>query len=165
MDYKIGDVGPGRGNIFWVNSGTESGPKFMELAPSDWYQGSGGQDVAMVWALEESDVKKVQKNSRAVGHGQRNADAIDAADIVCGPLFQISLSTRSEEWTLPTIEELLLIYSNLHLKGLGDLKGHQYWSSSVFVSPYVLSVDFRSGEEMGTHFGTALNVRPVRGLF
>ncbi|MFM8847126.1 MAG: hypothetical protein ACKOHN_03640 [Actinomycetota bacterium] len=154
----VGDVGPNGGTVFWVGTLADGSSAFLEAASSDWYPPTS--DCPMVWSLD-TDLTELQGNSRAIGECILNRDAIDKSDILCAPQFQIE-QFLDEDWCLPTIEELKLMYSALAKNGLGDFSGSQYWSSSVVISPYVLSLRFDSGEEMFSMSDLGLFVRPVR---
>jgi len=163
--FSIGDAGPNGGLIFWINDGDKSLPDALELAPVNWFDATTNEiDCPMKWCLDADDLHQVQMNSKKVGSGRENRDAIDDSDLFCAPQFQIE-QFLDEDWMLPTIDELKLIYTNLHLRDLGALKGSQYWSSSVFVPPYVYSLNFESGEVMMSDATMALYIRPVREIW
>jgi len=155
---KVGEVGPNGGHVFWVGSLADGSNAFLEAAPHNWYPPKS--DCPMVWSLD-TDLTELQGNSRAIGACISNRDAIDESDILCAPQMQVE-QFLDENWCLPTIEELKLMYRNLALNGLGDFSGSEYWSSSVLISPYVVSLRFDSGEEMLSMPSLGLFVRPVR---
>lgn len=157
----VGHVGPGGGYVFWTGVTSDGRQAALEVAQSNWYPEN--QDCPMRWCLNRDDLQSTKMNSRNIGDGILNRDAIaDAQLFLCAPQVQIAQFMHDDEWCLPTIDELKLIYKNLIRNGLGDFGGSQYWSSSILVSPYVLSLDIRNGEELGTFPDTILFVRPVR---
>lgn len=167
MTLTVGQEGPSGGLLFWVNDSDRKLPRAIEAAPRGWYTGSRpwggeeGDDCQMVWCLRTEDLENIHMNGTAVGDGLRNYEKIDAERALCVPKMQIR-SFMGDEWMLPTLDELKLMYENLHLKGLGGFDGAQYWSCSVFVAQYVSSWNFERGEHMYTFHDTRLSLRPVR---
>ena len=85
--------------------------------------------------------------------GQANTDFIvnsnpgpePYAASVC---YNLVLNTYSD-WYLPSVEELNLMYRNLHLQGLGGFAGSSvYWSSTTFQfdNQYAYAKFFSTGE-------------------
>jgi TonB-dependent SusC/RagA subfamily outer membrane receptor len=117
-EYAIGDYLYG-GYLFYVD---ETGEHGLVCAPSD-------QSLKSLW----SHSAPVGAAGRAVGTGLKNT-----TDIVLGCIEEgIAARLCSDleingysDWFLPSIDELLLMYTNLHLKGLGGFKDHLYWSST-----------------------------------
>jgi hypothetical protein len=162
MKLTVGEDGPSGGLVFWVNDSDRELPKAIEAAPRGWYTGGEeGDDCQMIWCLRTEDLENIHMNGTAVGEGPRNFEKIDSEGGMCVPMLQIN-SFMGDEWMLPTIDELRLMYENLHSKGLGGFDGSQYWSCSVFAAQYVSSWNFERGEHMYTFHNTCLSLRPIR---
>jgi hypothetical protein len=56
------------------------------------------------------------------------------------------------DWYLPSIDELQIMYSRLHLQGLGGFGGDWYWSSSQYNPYYAWFMDFGSGYVYSYHY-------------
>lgn len=118
----------------------------------------------MKWCVDPDELEQVKMNSKSIGFARANRDAIDESDVFCAPQFQVE-NFLDDDWFLPTIDELELIYRNIHEQGLGDMRGSQYWSSSVFIPPYVYSLNFENGEVMMSSATMGLFVRPIREVW
>jgi hypothetical protein len=68
------------------------------------------------------------------------------------------------DWYLPSTDELLYMYNNLYLKGIGELKKANYWSSTFGVDRWQLSINFSHGEVNHSldFFPEKLLVRAIR---
>ena len=163
IGMAIGAVGPGGGLIFWVNDDLENDLIALEVAPSGWHLGNES-DPTIVWGT--SDDFALPKMEKSVGSGLRNSELIDESDFICPALWQIDLVSIGdfEDWHLPSVDELQLIYENIHSLGLGSLTGEQYWSSTPVFSPFVYSIIFSDGEQMMSNVQMAFSVRPIRQI-
>lgn len=65
-----------------------------------------------------------------------------------------------DDWYLPTMEELRMIYENCYKKGIGQLKNEWYLTSKRGFLPSV--IEFYSGVENTIGLAVKGNVRPVR---
>ena len=54
-------------------------------------------------------------------------------------------------WTLPDMDQLILIYENLHLKGLGGFQDDYYWSSLQSSDHSAWFLDFNLGQDQDSH--------------
>jgi hypothetical protein len=109
------------GIIFYIDA---SGQHGLVCAPSDqvgfqWQWGCYGTDIG--------------GTSTAFGTGQANTNLILAgcstrpiAASVCDDLVLNGYS----DWHLPSRDELQLMYSDLHVQGIGGFSSNWYWSSS-----------------------------------
>ena len=74
----------------------------------------------------------------------------------------------SNNWRMPTINELKLLYKNKHLlEGLTDLRDTYYWSSNTHYEKggfYSLTLSFGNGATMPRDRSEFHYVRPVRTL-
>ena len=60
------------------------------------------------------------------------------------------LSKVGDEWRIPNNLELEQLFKKLHQKGLGEFKGHTYWSSENTIdggSKYLFFLDYAHGDE------------------
>ena len=64
-------------------------------------------------------------------------------------------------WYVPSSGELNLMYTNLHLNGLGNFAGQFYWSSSQSSQTAANTLNFGSG---GSLVSLKTNVRKVRRI-
>jgi len=129
-EYEVGDLGPLGGYIFYVNENYESdGWKYMEAAPTD--QDLGGIFTKKWWSNTSN---LIGGTGTGIGAGLANTSAIvngsspDSNSSV-GLAYNYSLNGYMD-WFLPSRDELSLMYTNLHLAGLGGFENTGYWSSS-----------------------------------
>jgi hypothetical protein len=145
------------GIIFDLDSTGEHG---LICAPSD--QGY------FPWGCENTDIPNT---STAVGTGATNTASIMAgcsqrpiAASVCADLVLNGYS----DWYLPSIGELQLMHSRLHLQGLGGFNNGWYWSSSQYDAlglGYGMLVVFGNGSVGGYNNSYGVGqARPVRAF-
>ena len=123
--YKVRDIGPAGGRIFYVNPNyAKDGWRYLEAAPKD-------QNTKQTWANIEDKI--LIGTGTAIGTGKTNTIAIIAksgsthnAARSCDELLIGGYSG----WFLPSLDELSLMYTNLHSKGIGCFANGRYWSSS-----------------------------------
>jgi len=92
-----------------------------------------------------------------------NPSAGPYAASICDDLV---LNTYSD-WYLPSIEELTLMYRNLHLQGLGNFSGSSvYWSSTAFQfdNLYAYAKFFSSGEQATFDILDTYHARAIRSF-
>ncbi|MFP4471446.1 MAG: DUF1566 domain-containing protein [Bacteroidales bacterium] len=68
------------------------------------------------------------------------------------------------DWFLPSIDELSLMYQNLKLNGVGDFLGYYYLSSSEYDSEWAWQQDFMGGGQYWAHKYAGKNNRAVRAF-
>jgi hypothetical protein len=68
------------------------------------------------------------------------------------------------DWYLPSIEELQIMYSRLHLQGLGGFGGDWYWSSSQYNPSFAWAVNFGDGYVDVSSKDYTTQVRAVRAF-
>ncbi|GHV19738.1 hypothetical protein FACS189494_02110 [Spirochaetia bacterium] len=156
--FEVGGEGPAGGIIILDNTTHiyGNGWDYMEAAPEDL--------ETFEWASEEETTTTIPGTfSDAIGSGKENTELILDAD----PNAPAALASSEYEhdgfndWFLPSIEELALIYDNRDDIG-GDFANAPYWSSSQN-GEYAWYWDFTDGE--GYNEGIkdeAYHVRPVR---
>jgi len=139
--YKIGDTGPAGGIIFYDKGNNRGGWRYLEAAPANTEK----------TALPYNTIGKFGTGSRKIGDGKENTKnfmeinekqggGINTAPWLCNDLNINGFN----DWYLPTLDELLYMYNNLYLKGLGSFKSAQYWSSSKYG---LETIDFSNGSE------------------
>jgi hypothetical protein len=116
---------------------------YLEAAPTD--------SANAHWGLVGIDVAGTQT---AIGSGKRNTRIVVealAAIPETGKAAQICdnlVTGGKDDWFLPSIDELFLMYENLHAEGLGNFKASpalpNYYSSSQHNSSAAKSVDYYS---------------------
>lgn len=118
------------------------------------------------WGCSSADIPFT--NSEALGNGMLTSAAIANYHLGlndyqnnpgnCNPdnngtvsaLTALLLDQNSPEgnpdWFLPSIEELLKLYENLHSEGLGNFENEIYWSSIQSSESHAKALDFSTGE-------------------
>jgi len=127
-EYKIGDIGPAGGLVFYDKGNNTNGWRYLETAPV-------GTEKKLAWSTGR---KQFPVTKTAIGTGIANTV------LVVGTLIRNSESNKAaqycdalningcSDWFLPSKDELNLIYKNLKQKGLGGFKNDgSYWTSSV----------------------------------
>jgi hypothetical protein len=142
------------GIIFDLDS---SGHHGLVCAPSN--QGN------FQWGCDGTDIPNT---STAVGTGATNTAYIVAgcyqrpiAASVCADLVLNGYS----DWYLPSLGEMQLMYSRLHLQGLGGFGGGWYWSSSQSNPNDAWFIYFTTGDvNIYLKFISNFQVRAVRAF-
>ena len=181
--YKIGDTGPGGGLIFFVDYNDEhTGFSYLEAAPTGWgngitvnqnavpaeVTGSATVDPKMQWCSNTSSSLGLDSSSRfALGMGASNTIIGDAA--CTSGAFQAAADYEcggKTDWSIPSVDEALLMVENLRKLGIGNFSLGSYWTS---VESYQ-NVDIFAplvGAPDGGHsyyFKTSAWTRPVRAF-
>ena len=169
--YKIGDKGPAGGIIFYDKGNKSEGWRYLEAAPASTERElvSYGDSRPMAWAgAWHSNLFDETQADQRPGSGKettrkmmeviaRHGGGINTAAWYCDGLVVKGF----DDWYLPTLDELLLMYANLHSKHLGEFKSRKYWSSNG--RDVRRGIDFLNGEifyEGGN--GSKQNVRACR---
>jgi TonB-dependent SusC/RagA subfamily outer membrane receptor len=117
-EYTFGEYLNG-GYIFYVD---ETGEHGLVCAPSD-------QSLNSIWGNSAA----AGAAGKAVGTGYQNTTDIVLScpeeGIAARLCYDLELNGYSD-WFLPSVNELMLMYSNLHTKGQGGFENCFYWSSS-----------------------------------
>ena len=135
----IGDIGPAGGLIFYDKGSMSDGWRYLEAAPSD-------QSTGIQWY----NGKKFDTGATAtgIGSGRANTSTIvskqgtgNYAAALCDKLVLGGF----DDWFLPSMDEINLMYTNLKKPGKGGFESAWYWSSSEYDSSYAWRQGFDDG--------------------
>ncbi|MCL2608344.1 MAG: DUF1566 domain-containing protein [Treponema sp.] len=142
--YRIGDAGPAGGTVFYDKGDYSGGWRYLEAAPVN------AEITNVQWGLRDIDLRGT---SQAVGSGRRNTW------LILNRLNSLGEEGRAAQrchalnvngfcdWFLPSMDELNLMYVNLHRNGLGGFSDTWYWSSSQDSIHYAWHQNFGSGSQ------------------
>jgi hypothetical protein len=159
---SVGQAGPGGGIVFFDKGNSTGGWQYLETATNN-------QSAGIEWGCSTSGTQS------KVGSGEFNTALIIAGcnttvNFAAKLCDNLSLGGQTD-WFLPSIDELNLMYKNIHLNNQGNFTNVYYWSSSENVSIDVYTLNFTSGSVMSmpTFSGpgptpTALPVRAIRAF-
>jgi len=164
ISYKIGDIGPAGGIIAYVNLENDDNWQYIEVAPLNW--SNLEEDPKYIWGGRKYKVKELGKE---VGDGLDNTKRIvdfvsqyevePYAALICD---QLNFGGYND-WFLPSDEELMLIYNNLHLNGLGDFSiEDSYYSSSESTSLNSHIINMKKGNISSSSKNSLKYIRPIR---
>jgi hypothetical protein len=156
--YKIGDIGPAGGIVFYDKFSSAGGWRYLEAAPKEIEQKLGWGNFHIELITD-------------VGAGKRNTQIIvnEGKNLVTAARFCFDLEYGGyDDWFLPSKDELNLMYENLKVKRQGDFVDDIYWSSSYkmvgnYWGPWLQN--FSDGSQETAYFigkTTALSVRAIR---
>jgi len=171
--YKLGDTGPAGGLIFYDKGNNIGGWRYMEaaakdLGPTNYIENPGSfpKDLYALWE------RTYEKEGRAVGRGIYNTEFLmTIAQARGGFTWAVRLCDNYEQngfddWFMPSRDELNFMYGNLYLKGLGNFRPEQYWSSTTWTDTWgsyrAWYVNFSDGKHDNQNAGQNRRVRPVR---
>jgi TolB-like protein len=157
--YKIGDIGPAGGLIFYDKGNNSGGWRYLEAAPSDLPR-------KLPWA---SELIPHNYTERAVGRGKQNTQGIMQEASKKGGGFGwaaqacVTLTLGGfNDWFLPSQDEMHYMYGHLHMQGLGNFRNEWYWTSTANGENYYIE-DFSNGKQGWTYYyRTEYYVRPIR---
>jgi len=159
--YKVGDIGPARGYIFYDKGILSNGWRYLEAAPAE-------TEFIAQWGAYGTDISGT---NTGIGGGKLNIEIIverlkqlgesGKAAQVCVNLY----FNGYKDWFLPSKDELDLMYKNLKQKGLGGFNNNWYWSSSHYGNKgSAWNQNFSDGSQEGYSRDSTLSVRAVRAF-
>lgn len=120
--YKIGDIGPAGGTVFYDKGNASGGWQYLEAAPDELGQAEWGCDSIFITT-----------GGIAVGTGKANTEAIlkkcDEPGIAARKCSEYRGGGKSD-WFLPSKDELNLMCENLKIAGRTTFSANLYWSST-----------------------------------
>jgi len=156
-EYKIGDIGPGGGFVFYDKGNSNGGWRYLEAAPVDLTEAEWGCYETEIPGAKGTGIGKGRTNTRAIIKGcseDRNAAKVAAAYRGGG----------KADWFLPSKDELNLIRVNLKKAGVGGFEDYFYWSSSEYSPNLAWYQVFGNGLQVNTNKYNPFAVRAVRAF-
>ncbi|NBO33701.1 MAG: DUF1566 domain-containing protein [Actinobacteria bacterium] len=168
---KIGMTGPGGGPVFFIDyqdqyaSFCATGDcYYLEASPAD-------VGAAQAWCSDTTNsIGLTAWSNSAVGAGRTNtttadttctSGAIQTAVDYTAPAFN---GVARDDWWLPSLGELMAMYTNLRQAGVGGFTSDPYWSSSEHSATSVWYLYFYLGSQGTVNKTADYRVRPVRGF-
>jgi len=162
--YRIGDIGPAGGIVFYDRGVNSIGWRYLEAAPVE-------TEFRAQWGPIENRPLLNFSTSEEIGSGRRNTQLIveflnsrgesGFAAQLCASLDFNGYS----DWFLPSTGELELVYKNLAQNGLGSFSVSDYWSSYPLGN--VASAhgwDFNTGSRFNSSWSRTISVRAIRAF-
>jgi hypothetical protein len=158
--YKVGDRGPAGGWIFYDKGAYSNEWRYLEAAPAE-------TEFTATWGAWRNYINGIGQgigagkgNTRTIVGYLRQTGEIGSAAQLCDELI-VGDTTKFDDWFLPSMGELDLMYRNLKQKGLGEFSDAIYWSSSQDNSVLSYWKNFGDGSE-GSLYGAKNNRYSVR---
>ncbi|MEI7883650.1 MAG: DUF1566 domain-containing protein [Actinomycetota bacterium] len=185
--YKIGDIGPGGGLIFFVDTLSQfDGFTYLEAAPVDlpataWANNSvscfdisnASTSCLDASIYQASQAASLRINAAKIGQGLINTTLIktqmspgtptDNTGFAAG-LADAYVYGSTTDWYLPSINELGQMHANLKAKGLGNFQDTYYWSSTEFGKDTAWFILFGPGYFNNISKSFSFSVRPIRSF-
>lgn len=140
--YFPRDTGPAGGHVFYISDGGLHG---LEAAPVA-AEYSGKQ-----WGFDGVSVPGCA--GTAIGTGMQNTqDFIDAggeADRACQLAYDLSYNGYTD-WYLPSTVEIIVMFAELTVFGVGNFTNYFYWTSTEYTSTYAYGTNLGSVSSGGT---------------
>jgi hypothetical protein len=183
--YKIGDIGPGGGVIFYVSEtgftveghsgGFESYiAHYLEAAPAGTSTiGQWGDPGTLIAGGITTFESNAHADAAKIGNGRRDTAIIVehmAGKSITGTAAQICAALNvggKDDWFLPSLGELALLYAHRRLEGIDITPGApSYWSSTQRSNVQAWYVGFSSSAtRAGNQKGYGMNnVRAIRAF-
>lgn len=165
--YKIGDIGPGGGIVFFVSkdgftlNNDQNIYHYLEMSekafgPINWCP------CDKCYAITETKTGSGKNNTEniLIMHRNKNITVQNCAALLCNQYS--TKNTQPGEWFLPSLDEIQLMYKNVALFVKADLSNPVFWTSSVVDEKVVYDFDFSSGKSKNN--SNKAYVRPVRAF-
>lgn len=161
--YAIGDTGPAGGIIFYVRTiPIEGSYNYLEAALGS----SSGSTTGDTLTIRYSNVlESCGATGTTVGSGLDNTlliiDQTGMTDSVAKRCYDFEFGGYSD-WYLPSLDELNLMYENLHVNGLGYFTSISYWASTEGNTTQAYRITFSTGVASLQTKTTTYRFRPIR---
>jgi hypothetical protein len=168
--YKVGDVGPAGGLIFYIDEKSDfEGFDYLESSPASC------EGEAVAWAIDSQRLGEAIKavsswKENSLGLGQKSTDAMLASDetfsdvgTASGYANELDCGGHSD-WFVPSRTELDLMYEELAKAGQGNFTDGYYWSSSAYEYGRAWNRPFSVGIAFDGNKDGNFAVRPIRAF-
>lgn len=150
--FTVGQSGPFNGLIAFAKDTYSEGWKYIEIATTDLPQEEWGCPTAAIVLATNDEIGTGLMNSIAIANYHQGINYFVNPN-VCSTLNNGTVTAKTAllstptqlNWCLPSIEELQLLYTNLHLNGQGNFTNDIYWSSTQATTNKVYGIDFTDG--------------------
>ena len=165
--YHVGDIGPGGGIVFYDQGYISGGWRYLEAAPvsTEWTSKQwGGRNTLVGAAAQGTTLGSGEVNTEAIvalyGGNEPYSGLSDYAAKLC---YDLAYGGQTD-WYLPSADELVKIYENLHVAGLGGFTSNYYWSSTESSSTYAVRLSFNSTSTSTYYKSYSYYVRAMRSF-
>jgi hypothetical protein len=164
--YRIGDIGPAGGIIFYDKGSSSGGWRYLEAAPAETERGdmTGFPSNTSYAEITDRSFGAGLMNTRVYLEKLRiNRVAGNTALHVCDGLVYNGYN----DWYLPSLDELLRMYNILHDNRTAGFQRAKYWTSTCHPmnSSYpgaAYFVDFSNGQATISYVGDPARIRACR---
>lgn len=157
--YEIGELGPAGGHIFFDKGEYSDGWRYIEAAPEDMTGYEWGCYNSPIEESRNLDVGKGLENTLAIIAFHENFNNFYQNPEECSDVSNGTVAAKAcldliissfENWHLPSEKEVLSMYQNLHLNGLGNFMADGaalYWTSTEHDDNTATTTDFANGDQ------------------
>ena len=132
VQTRLGQMGPAGGIIFYDKGVFSDGWQYLEVAPAN-------TEVKIPWARfinhdsypnvgNQTDIGTGRSNTKALVNFYQRIGVNDTAMQYCDNL----IINGFDDWFMPSINELKMIYDNLIRRRLDSFQNDNYWSSTKY---------------------------------
>ena len=184
--YEIGSTGPAGGIVFYDKGYYSEGWRYLEAAPTDLMDGNTAYIIFGFYRATDNSDYQNTGTGFGIGTGRINTQMLveamgdnaytsenkngQKASSYAAKLCHDYVLNGYDDWFLPSMDELNLMYVNLHQAGLGGFIINDiyisYWSSSEFYNGpgYTWRQCFFNGNKATSYRSDNNRVRPVRAF-
>lgn len=150
--YTVGQPGHFNGLIAFAKDTYSEGWKYIEISTTDLPQEEWGCTTAAIGLANNEEIGTGLMNSIAIANYHQGINYFVNPNL-CSNLNNGTVTAKTAllstptqlNWFLPSIDELQLMYNNIHLNGQGNFTNEIYWSSTQASSSAVFGIDFSTG--------------------
>lgn len=146
----VGAQGSGGGIVFYDKGSYSNGWRYMEVSTTNLANSEWGCLSATILNTS-ADIGKGFYNSVQVVNFHNSLANYYTNPGICNALndgtviSKTALLYNSQDWFLPSEQELLLIYQNLSSQNIGNISATTYWSSTEIDQSTVKGINFETG--------------------
>ncbi len=156
--FAIGDTGPAGGYIIYIDEADAFSWNYLEAAPSD---------ISSFLLWDGGGATETFAYSQIIGSGFTNTMKIISkeglGDYAASRCYDLAIGSY-DDWFLPSQDEILLMYNNLYLSGIGNFEHTSYWCSTQDSSSTAFRMLISSGNISFDFKYNANYVRAIRAF-
>lgn len=154
--YKVGDVGPAKGIVFYDKGEYTFGWRYIEVATKDLKDNEWGCLTSAIPNARNTALGTGLYNTAQIVNYHNSLQNYYINPSICNSTNNGTLLAKDAvkqiqdvyiDWFLPSESELELIYKNLYLNNLGNFTDSNYWSSTEINAENASTILFKNGEK------------------